>query len=282
MPRSRHGVPPMRVTLVSLAALAVSMVFLLPILWMISASIRNPRQQFDVDGLGIPWIDFEPTFAAWTHELAVPRVQEGLLNSTLIALGAMALAALLGVPAAWALARQARHGNRRRSDIIAGLMLAARVVPPIVLMIPLYLMTDWVGLLDSILPLILVNASLVLPFIIIIMRQTFLDLPVELEEAAMLDGAPARVVLFRIILPVSTPALAASALIALAYVWNDYLFAFSFFRLELWTMPIMITAGGGGAGGMVRTTIAIMLPAIVALVAQRYIVRGLTLGAVSK
>lgn len=272
----------MRAAVVSVAALAVTIVFLLPILWMFSASVRGPGQRFDVGGLGIPWIDFDPTFAPWMQELAVPRVQEGLLNSTLIAVGAMVLASLLGVPAAWALARQARRGRKRRSDVITGLMLAARVVPPIVLMIPLYLMTDWVGLIDTMLPLILVNASLVLPFIIVIMRQTFLDLPIELEEAAMLDGAPPWVVLFRIILPVSTPALAASALIALAYVWNDYLFAFSFFRLELWTMPIMITAGGGGANGMVRTAIAIMVPAIIALVAQRYIVRGLTFGAVSK
>ena len=194
----------------------------------------------------------------------------------------MAIALALAVPAAWALARQSRQGHKTRSDVITGLLLAARVVPPIILVIPLYLLMDWIGLIDTRLALILVNASLVLPFIIVIMRQAFLDLPVELEEAAALDGAPAWVILLRIVLPVSAPALAASALISLAYVWNDYLFALSFFRLEMRTMPMLITGGTSSAGMMVRTTIAILLPAIVALVAQRFIVRGLTFGALGK
>ncbi|MGF1626778.1 MAG: carbohydrate ABC transporter permease [Alphaproteobacteria bacterium] len=272
----------MRVGVATILALCAVILFLMPILWMVSSSVRRPREQFEVEGLGIPWLDFEPSFHAWASELANPVVQDGLFRSTVIAVAAMALATLLAVPAAWALAREARYGSKRRSDVITGLLLAARVVPPIALVIPLYLLIDWAGLIDTMAALILVNASLVLPFIIVIMRQTFIELPVELEEAAMLDGAPAWVVLTRIILPVSTPALAASALIALAYVWNDYLFALSFFRLEMRTMPILVTAGGGSAGAMVRTMIAIAVPAIVALVAQRYIVRGLTFGAVSK
>lgn len=271
----------MRVALATIAALTATMVFLMPILWMVSSSLRSPRDRFNVDGLGIPWVDFEPTTSAWAGQLSDPLILDGIGRSSIIAVAAMMLAVALAVPAAWALARECRYGNKRRSDVITGLLLIARIVPPIALVIPLYLLIDWAGLIDTMAALILVNASLVLPFIIIIMRQAFIDLPVELEEAAMLDGAPAHVILIKIILPVSAPALAASGLIALAYVWNDYLFALSFFRLEMRTMPILVTAGGG-AGAMVRTMLAIALPAIVALVAQRYIVHGLTFGAVSK
>ena len=272
----------MRVTLASLGALTVVMVFLMPILWMVSSSLRRPSDRFSVDGVGIPGVDFEPRFDAWSAQLSDPVVQDGIGRSTIIAVAAMLLALLVSVPAAWALAREARYASKTRSDVVTGLLLIARVVPPITLVIPLYLLIDWVGLIDTMVALILVNASLVIPFIVVIMRQAFLELPAELEEAAVIDGAPARIVLTHIILPVATPALAASALISLAYVWNDYLFALSFFRLETRTMPMLIVAGGGSSGAMVRTILAIALPALVALAAQRYIVQGLTFGAVSK
>lgn len=272
----------MRVTLATLGALCASFVFLMPILWMVSSSLRRPSDRFSVDGVGIPWVDFEPRFNAWAAQLTDPVVRDGIGRSTIIAVAAMVLALLVAVPAGWALAREARYGSRSRSDVITGILLIARVVPPITLVIPLYLLIEWAGLIDTMVALVLVNASLVLPFIVVIMRQAFLELPPELEEAAVIDGAPARIVLTHVILPVATPALAASALISLAYVWNDYLFALSFFRLETRTMPMLIEAGAGSAGAMVRTIIAITLPAIVALVAQRYIVQGLTFGAVSK
>lgn len=270
----------MRTSLATLATLALVTVFVLPLLWLLAAGLRKPGEVFNVEGLGIPGIDFTPQLDSWGAQLTNPRVQDALWSSTVIALGAMLIALALGLPAAWALARQVRFGQKRRSDAITGLLLAARVVPPITLVIPLYLLMDWVGLIDTMLALILVNAALVLPFIVIIMRQAFIDLPRELEEAAAIDGAPSWMILVRIVLPVSSPAIAAGALISLAYVWNDYLFALSFFRLEMTTMPLMIT--GGGPGAMVRTTIAILLPALIALMAQRYIVRGLTFGALGK
>ena len=272
----------MRVALATVGGLSAVLVILMPIFWMISSSLRRPSDRFSVNGVGIPWIDFEPQFGAWAEQLGEPIVREGIGRSAIIALCAMVLACLLAVPAAWALAREARHGSRARSDVVTGLLLIARVIPPIVLAIPLYLMMETAGLIDTKLALIFVNASLVLPFIVVIMRQTFLDLPRELEEAAALDGAPSWLILWRIVLPVSTPALAASALIALAYVWNDYLFALAFFRLETRTMPMLVVGGAGSAGTMVRAMIAIALPAVIALLAQRYIVRGLTFGAVSK
>ncbi|MEZ5670059.1 MAG: carbohydrate ABC transporter permease [Alphaproteobacteria bacterium] len=272
----------MRTSLTTVVALAVVVVFVMPLLWLVAATFRQAADRVRVRGLGIPWLDFDPQIDAWVDQLSTPLIRDALWDSAVIAVSAMALALVLAVPAAWSLARMARRGGKVRSDIVTGLLLTARLVPPIMLVVPLYLLMDWVDLIDTKLALILVNASLVLPFIIVIMRQTFLDLPVELEEAAALDGAPGWVILLHIILPVSTPALAAGALISLAYVWNDYLFALSFFRLEMRTMPMLITAGGGGADMMVRTTIAILLPAVVALLAQRYIVRGLTFGALGK
>jgi multiple sugar transport system permease protein len=149
-----------------------------------------------------------------------------------------------------------------------------------VLVVPFYLMFHWLGLLDSILALVLVNAAMLLPLVTIIVRQTFLELPRELEEAAEVDGASPLRVFLRVVLPLAAPAIAAAGLIVFAFAWNEYLFTLAFFVLEVKTMPMSITSvAGTGAALMVRTLLAMSVPVILALLAQRYIVRGLTLGA---
>jgi multiple sugar transport system permease protein len=120
-----------------------------------------------------------------------------------------------------------------------------------------------------------------LPFVIAIMRQAFIDLPVELEEAALLDGAGAAAVFWFVVLPLTAPALAATALILFAFAWNDYLFALAFFVRDFKTLPLLVQAvGSPGPMGAASMITAMALPVIAALLAQRHLVRGLTLGAV--
>ncbi len=269
----------MKTSIYSAIAMAVAMVFGLPIFWLLASSLRPPGMRFSVEGMGIPGIDFPPTAASWVNQFSSPLVLEGLGRSAVIALTATLLALLLGVPAALALARRNAPHQRRQGEIILALMLMVRILPPIVLAMPLTVIMHAFGLLDTTLALILVNAMMVLPFVVIILRQTFVEIPAELEHAAALDGANTLHIVCRITLPLAAPAIVATGLIAFAFAWNDYIFAIAFFRLEMRTLPLLIASGAGGGDMMVRAFVALMVPVLLALFAQRYIIQGMTMGA---
>jgi multiple sugar transport system permease protein len=201
----------------------------------------------------------------------------------MIAVGASLLALLLGTPAAYALARF-RFRRVPNRDITVW-FLSQRVLPPVATVIPFYLVMRALGLLDTQLALILINATFVLPFVVVIVRQTFIDLPLELEEAALVDGAGHFGAFWRIALPLALPAIAATGLIIFAFAWNEFLFAITVASREAITIPVQM-AGAVDTRGVqfwfmaVRAMIAMIPPVVVALLAQRFIVRGLTLGAV--
>ena len=267
----------------SLAAIVVTMIFFFPIFWSLSNSLRDPLQTFTVVGLGIPWINFEPTFDNWIDQIETPETAAALANSTIIAIGAALLALGLGTPAAYALARF-RFRVVPNRDLTVW-FLSQRVLPPVATVIPFYLVMRYLGLLDTHLALILLNATFILPFVVVIVRQTFLDLPLELEEAAMVDGTGHWGAFWRIALPLAAPSVAATGLIIFAFTWNEFIFALTISSRESITVPVHM-AGAIDTRGVqfwfmgVRAMIAMVPPVIVALLAQRYIVRGLTLGAV--
>jgi multiple sugar transport system permease protein len=273
----------LRYAIFSLIAIMVAMIFLFPLYWAASTSLRNPIDTFTVAGLGIPWIDFEPTLENWVQQLATEDSRRALANSTIIAIGAALLALLLGTPAAYALAR---FGFKRipNRDITVW-FLSQRVLPPVATVIPFYLVMRSLGLLDTHIALILINATFILPFVVVIVRQTFIDLPLELEEAALVDGAGHFGSFWRIALPLAMPAIAATGLIIFAFAWNEFLFAIAISSREAITIPVHM-AGGVDSRGVqfwfmaVRAMIAMIPPVLIALLAQRFIVQGLTLGAV--
>jgi multiple sugar transport system permease protein len=273
----------LRYAIYSLVAIVIAMIFLFPLYWAVSTSLRNPVDTFTVTGLGIPWVNFEPTLENWIDQLATAESRRALTNSTVIAVGASLLALLLGTPAAYALARF-RFQRIPNRDITVW-FLSQRVLPPVATVIPFYLVMRAVGLLDTHLALILINATFVLPFVVVIVRQTFLDLPVELEEAALVDGAGHFGSFWRIALPLAMPAIAATGLIIFAFAWNEFLFAIAISSKQAITIPVHM-AGGVDSRGVqfwfmaVRAMIAMIPPVLIALLAQRFIVQGLTLGAV--
>ena len=282
-PAARRRWNSLRYGVLSLIAIVIAMVFLFPFYWALSTSLRNPIETFTVAGLGIPWVDFDPTFDNWISQLATAESRRAMANSTIIAISASVLALILGTPAAYALAR---FGFRRipNRDITIW-FLSQRVLPPVATVIPFYLVMRTLGLLDTHLALILINATFVLPFVVVIVRQTFLDLPVELEEAAFVDGAGHFTSFWRIALPLAMPAIAATGLIMFAFAWNEFLFAITIASQEAITIPVQM-AGAVDTRGVqfwfmaVRAMIAMVPPVLIALLAQRFIVRGLTLGAV--
>lgn len=267
----------------SLIAVSVTLLFVFPIYWAFSQSLRNPLDTFTVAGFGIPWVNFTPTLGNWIDQLGTPETARSLFNSTLISVMAAILALALGTPAAYAIARF--RFNRWRNRDIAIWFLSQRVLPPVATVIPFYLTMRSLGLLDTHLALILINATFVMPFVVVILRQTFLDLPVELEEAALIDGANHFGAFWRVALPLAAPSMAATGLIIFAFTWNEFLFAVAISSDAAITVPVHI-AGAIDTRGVqfwfmgVRAMTAMIPPVIIALIAQRYIVRGLTLGAV--
>lgn len=269
--------------LASLLAILVALIFLFPLYWAFSTSLRNPIDTFTVAGFGIPWIDFEPTLDNWISQLATPEAARALGNSTIVSVFASLLALLLGTPAAYALARFRFRIIPNRDLTIW--FLSQRVLPPVATVIPFYLVMRSLNLLDTHLALILIDATFTLPFVVLILRQTFMDLPIELEESAFVDGASYATTFFKIALPLAAPSIAASGLIIFAFTWNEFLFALTLGSKNVITVPLHM-AGGVDSRGVqfwfmaVRAMIAMVPPVLIALIAQRYIVRGLTLGAV--
>jgi multiple sugar transport system permease protein len=269
----------MRASILTLLAYLSVLVFVLPFLWALSLSVRPSLELYAPSGWGIPWLDFAPTLEAWPLALAYPGLGEAAGYSLGISAAATLLSLVLGLPAAWALAP--RRGLPRTDLIVVG-FLVVRLLPPIALVIPFYFMAAAFGLLDTALVLVLVNATLVFPLAVVLLRQAMADVPPELEEAAGIDGAGPLRILLGIVLPLAAPAMVATTLIVFAFVWNDFLFAASLSTLDVTTLPVM--AVGGWAGGVRQSAVGMLIcmsvPLIAALLAQRWLVSSLTLGAV--
>jgi multiple sugar transport system permease protein len=280
-----RGRAPLSHAFFSLLAVVVAMIFVFPIYWGLSTSLRNPLDTFTVSGLGLPWVNFTPTFDNWISQLSSVEAQHALANSTIIAISATILALVLGAPAAYGLARFQFSRRMLTNKDLTVWFLSQRVLPPVATVIPFYLVMRTLGLLDTRLALVLINATFILPFVVVILRQTFLDLPVELEEAALVDGASHFTAFFQIALPLAAPAMAATGLIIFAFAWNEFLFAITISSKNALTIPVHM-AGAVDTRGVqfwfmaTRALIAMIPPVLLALLAQRYIVRGLTLGAV--
>ena len=283
MREARHtGVRnPLADSLCWVLAIAATLVFIFPLYWAVSTALRNPADTFTVAGIGIPFVDFAPTLDNFRTELSTPEGLRALRTSVLVSVSATVLALVIGMPAAYALARFRFWSN---ADI-AVWFLSQRVLVPVATLIPFYLTFRAIGLLDTPWALILVNTTFVLPFVVVIMRQTFLDLPVELEEAALVDGATYFGAFLRVALPLAAPAAAATAMIIFAFTWNEFLFSSSLGITQTKMMPAHM-AGAVDTRGVqfwfmaTRALIAMVPPVLLAHLAQRYIVRGLTLGAV--
>ena len=163
--------------------------------------------------------------------------------------------------------------------------LSQRFLPPVATVIPIFLMARETGLLDTPLALALVNATFTLPFAVLILRDVFRELPRELEEAALVDGASHLAVFRLIALPLAAPAIVAAGIICFAFSWNEFLFALNLTVKNAVPMTVII-AGSEHTKGVIfaeiatRILVAVVPPAIMAVLVQRYIVRGLTLGAV--
>jgi len=253
---------------------------LLPIYWMVAASLKS-NKEITQDATLYP---HAPTFGNYIRLLSQKQFDAYLMNSLVVTAASVVLALILGSLAAYAIAR---FRLRFRLERVVGLsLLTLRIVPAVVIMIPVYLLMLQLDLLDSWLGLIITYTALNLTFCVWMMESFFREIPVDLEEAAMVDGDSRLTAFRRITLPLAAPGLVATAIFAIIVTFNEFLFA-----LVLTATPNAMTMPRGTATliGRIDTDWASMaaagvmgaLPIVVfALLVQRHLVRGLTLGAV--
>src|SRR6478752_7065459 len=254
-----------------------TLINLIPILWGFLISIRQPVDAFAIP----PKLIFDPTLI-FHYEVWVERgFLAFLLNSLIIATGTVCISVPIGTLAAYGLARtRARHSR----SLLFGL-LAVRMFPQILLAIPFFVMARTLNLIDSYWMMILAMVAINQPFTVWLMRSFFLDVPVELDEAALIDGANRWQAFRLIVLPTVRPGLAVTALFSALLAYNEFLFALILTGSRTKTLPVAIAEYGGedisywslSAAG----AIGIMLPVVLFTIAvQRNLIRGLTFGAV--
>ncbi len=267
---------------------------LFPILWTITTSFKLAPDV--MRGNIIPWWDFTPKWKGWESLGLSPRligevstVREEFLkrfwNSTIIAVSASTLAVVLGSLAAYGLSRfNYRFGFMRNSDI-SFFFLSQMILPPVVLALPFLVLYKSLALLDNHIGLILLYTLTVLPIVIWIMRDQFQSIPVELEEAALVDGLGIWGAFLQIVLPIALPGMVAAFLLSLVLCWNEYFFAALLTSTDAKTLPVMVASQTGSQGinwwSMAALSSAAILPLVlVAVFLEKYIIKGMAAGAV--
>lgn len=257
------------------ALMALVLILLLfPFYWMILTSFRNQVANTSPTPV---WF-FVPTLENYRNVIAGNNFLEFTWNSLVIATLSTGLGLVLGLPAAYSIARFKQNG-------LALAILVARLTPYITYLVPWYIAFRALGLIDTYLALTLTHLIVGMPLIIWIMISFFEDVPVELEEAAYVDGASRLGTFFRIILPLSTPGIVAASILAFIFSWNQFLFSLVLSGPNTKPVPVavfnFISYGQIDFGGLGAAAVLITLPVILlTLVIQRYIVTGLTMGAV--
>ena len=183
----------------------------------------------------------------------------------------------LGAMAGYAFARSRPGGFR-----VSFWILASRMLPPVTMLVPLFLFMKALGLIDTYTGVIAAHLIITLPFAVWMMHGYFVEIPVEIEEAAAIDSCSKWQLFARIALPLAAPGLAVTALFSFIFSWNEFLFALVLTRNEAVTLNVVVSGlRSQGGPAMTATSVVAMLPVFaLALVAQRYLVRGMTLGAV--
>jgi multiple sugar transport system permease protein len=250
--------------------------FILPIAWLLLTSIKPPSQTFATP----PVILFTPTLVSYEQVFGQSDFPRFLLNSVIVGTLSTVLALTVGLPAAYALARM----RARARGPLRAIALIPQMLPAIVVVIPLYMIFRNVGLLDNIFALSFTYLALTVPITVWILSRFVEDLPIELDEAARVDGASRLQILLQVILPLVRPGLAAAAVICLLYTWNEFLYALILTGRDAKTAPVAIVGFMTNReiywGRMAAAGSVVLIPVLAfGVVVHRHLVRGLISGA---
>ena len=256
--------------------LAALLFFLFPIFWVTTIAFKAPDEYFHNPPVWLP----RSLDLSHFKQLMVNRSIVSLGNSLAIATGSTLLALLIGCPAAYSLARFDTGGHN-----FAFWILSQRFLPPVAVVFPVFLLFRLIQWVDTYQGLIVLYTTFNLPFVVWMMRGYFRDVPVEIEESALVDGASRLRVLWSITLPLSIPGLIATSVFTFIFSWNEFLFALVLTRINVVTMPVSLSGYFGAQssfwGEAAALTLIATVPVIMlTLLVQRHLVAGLTLGAV--
>jgi multiple sugar transport system permease protein len=252
----------------------VLVVMLFPFYWMVLTSLRN--QVDNTSPVPVWW--FEPTLENYQNVIRRNDFLQFTWNSLVIAVLSTGFGLLLGLPAAYSIARFKQQG-------LALAILIARLTPYITYLVPWYIAFRALGLIDTFTALTLTHLIVGLPLIVWIMISFFEEVPLELEEAAFVDGASRFATFVRVVLPVSGPGVVAASILAFIFSWNQFLFSLVLSGPNTKPVPVavfnFISYGQIDFGGLGAAAVLITLPVVLlTLFIQRYIISGLTMGAV--
>lgn len=257
------------------AVLVIVSPVILFFVWMLSLSVK-----YEIDNAAYPPVLIPERFAwkNYTDVLESNRFSTYFLNSLLVTGTATLLALLVGVPAGYGIARM-------KAAKAAVVILVARITPGLSYLIPLFLLFQWLGLLGTLWPQIIIHLVVTVPIVIWIMIGYFETTPLELEEAAVIDGASRWQVFRYVALPIAKPGIAVAMILAVIFSWNNFVFGIVLAGRETRTLPVavynMISFDQLSWGPLAAAALIVTLPVLVlTVVAQRQIVAGLTAGAV--
>jgi multiple sugar transport system permease protein len=256
---------------------------LFPIVWMVLLALKTPAQQTTTYFTFSPTLEnFRTVLSGKGTELTSVDFKAALVTSLINCGGAVIVSLVIGIPAAYAAGRWQYKG----SNDLMFTMLSFRFAPELMVIVPLFVIYNQIGLFDTKVGMVWVLQLVTMPLVVWILRSYFQDLPEDLEQAALLDGYTRRRAFVMVALPLVRPGIAAAALLAFIFAWNNYVFPLILADSNAATVTVAITKylGGGGQAYYNLTAaaavIAALPPLILALTIQRYLVRGLSFGAV--
>ena len=276
------------------ALLFWTFISLFPIFWTISTSFKVA---IDITkGHIVPWWQYQPNWKGWRSLGLSPdtigissstrtEFLKRFLNSTYVSIGASLAAVIIGSLAAYGLSRFTYKFGPWRNKDISFFFLSQLILPPVALAMPFLILYKELALLDTRTGMTLVYTLMVLPIVIWIMRDQFGSIPIELEQAAMVDGSTVWGAFMRIVLPIALPGLVAAFILSVVLCWNEYFFAALLTSSKATTLPVMVASQTGSQGinwwSMAALSTAAIAPlALIGVFLEKYIVKGLTAGAV--
>ena len=255
----------------------VLVAFVFPIYWLLVTSIKPQDVIMVYPPIFIPSDPTLSPYATSVHQFNSLRI---IYNSLIITGSATIISVVLGAAAGYGFARYRIGGFH-----LPFWILSTRMMPAVAAIIPLFLVIKNLRLLDTHVAVIALHLLVTLPFAVWMMRGFFMEIPQELEEAAMVDGCTKWQAFLRIALPLAAPGMAVTTLFCFIFSWNDFLFAFILTRREATTLPVLVSGLYSQHGimwdVMSATAAMALLPVLgLALIAQKYLVRGMTMGAI--
>lgn len=259
-----------------LVLLVVFVFFFFPLFWLATLAVKTPNEYFASPPV---WLPHDPSLVHLTALLNSVGLKS-FFNSLIIASGATVLAMVVGCPAAYSMARYKTGG-----EDFALWVLSQRMLPPIVIVLPVFMLFRTLKWQDTHVGLIVLYSVVNLPYVIWMMRGYFQDVPIEVEDSALVDGCNPLQAMWYVTLPLSIGGLLTTAVFTYIFSWNEFLFAVVLTRVQATPVTVAIAGMFGSQSAFLGQVswlswISLLPVFVMTIIIQRYLARGMTMGAI--